>query len=638
MTANRLSRPDWLSAAVLWLATVVVFGAGAGRLGFYADDSACLVSPGLADSAQSLWAAMRGTMPGRNLHPLWHFLLSKVVADPADHLPALHGVQSAAEGLLAAAFFLLLRLLDVPGHAGVIAAAWFAFWPVHGETHFWLESLPNNLSALLAIVFAATSLALVRGRCGWWLWAVDAAAFLGALFTYDQVFLVLLLPAALRVAAIPKWRFALAQLPYLGAAGFWVWLRLTRGGPTPPSPSGILQTLLANARYTFRSSFGGAALAQVTPLYTKVTSLDWALALLAAAALAALALWLLLAQPASPHPALIRPRHLLTLALLFYVAAYLPGWLWSISPRHHYLPSVGLFAAAAVGLVWIFDRSGPRAARVFLVLALAAPTFAWAAAGRGESRFWEQAFSAKREMFAELKPDLEGKEILVLEDFPYYLGPALLISPHDARFGPQLLYGESRVVSPALHGSISSVPAPGGMFLYTHHFDGPESFRYFRNPHSLVVRFTSWENGRLKYEKNPARSLPYAFISNRTNPTHAPFAVHQLSARRQGDDTIVLLNLTAPVQPRAYLTVVFSYAHGAGFYRWSRLDREGNAIFLPVLLSDPASEPHAAGFEFGQTLRLDSFPQTDRIQAEFYQAGPDDAPVLTGRSEAVVAP
>lgn len=620
-----MTRADWFSAAVLWLATLAVFGAGAARLGFHGDDSAFLTILPFAD-VQHLWANMRSSMPGRGLDPLWRYLLYKLVGDPFTHLPLLHLVQSAIDGLVTAGFFFLLRFLGLPACVALIAAAWFAFWPLHGETHFWSVLFPMNLLYSLVILLATTSIAFVRGRRAWWLWALDAAAFLAALFTYEQVFFVLPLLIFLRAAAVHEWRFALAHLPYWGAGVFWVWLRTAmQTDPTPPwhDPFAVLA---GNVRETARNTMGPVAFERVASFYARVTAADWLLALLVAAVLAALCGWLLSRlPPTSAQPFRWRVS---ALAVLFSILAYLPVWLWSVATRHHYLPSIGLFAAVALCLVWIFERIRGRTARLLLVLALGAATLVLAAASRGESRFWEDAFAAKQQLFAELKPDLQGKEVLVLEDFPVYLGPAPLIyPPHDVRFAPLVLYHGSLSLGPRFLASTSSAPAPAGVFIETKSSSDPAEFRYCPTDNMLVVRFTSWENGRLTYQKNPPRPLPYQVLSAAVAPREGPFAVRRFSARREGDGVIVSLEFQANVRPHTYVAAVFSFLHGGRFYRWA------HSNLLPVLLSDPGPHPRSGGYEWIETLRLDSFPGGERIGVEFYEASRDDNPVPLGRFE-----
>ena len=659
---------DLLAAAVLWAATFIVYTAGADHLGFYADDGNWLSSLPSASPAE-LWHSARNYMPGRNLHPLWHSLFYKLVGNPVARLQALHQVQSAVDGLLTALFFLLLRRTGISAAAAVSAAGLFAFWHTHGETHFWLESLPMNLvSTLLVVVFALTSLAGPRR----WLWLLDAAAFLGALFTYDQTLLPLALIAAARVARRWSVPFAVAHIPFAAAAAFCVWMRLSRGGgPLPRAHANLAGTLLENIADTFSNTLGPGSLDLAWRLFGKVTPSDWRLALGAAAAVVGLAAWLAISSrpssqsrptaglrpnsltgPASPcsrcspAPCSCSPAHpsswpplgrarLLLLAVLFYLAAYVPVWLWWPAPRHHLLPSVALFAAAAVALDWLRERMRARSTMAALLLLVGGATLLMAAASRGESRFWEHSFAARRILFTEIAPDLDDKDILVLEDFPHFFGPTWLISPQDPNFGPPLFFPGAR--RGHLTGVLSGVPAPGGIYLSTHPRDGEASFRYHPTDHYLVVRFTSLDHGRLRYRKNPA-GPPYHVLESTAAPAPGRFAVHRFSARPDGGDLVVWLDVEAGLRPYSYLTAIFHYSHGTDFHRWARIDPDGAAILQPVLLSDPGPEPRAGPHRRSTTLRLHSFPPAPRIRVDLYAAGGHGHNLLLGSAEAPVGP
>ena len=598
---------DWLAAALLWLVTFLVLAAGASQLGFYADDAGWLQSLPHIHSRNQLWTTVRNYMPGRNLHPFWHYLTYQLVGgDPLSHLPALHRLQSALDALVVAAFYLVMRSARLPAAAAWLAAAGFAFWPIHGETHFWLESLPMNLlSTLFVLIFAATSLALARGPRRWWIWTVDTAAFAGALFTYDQAFPVLLLLVLLRAFPIGPW----LHLPHLAAFGFCAWLRLSRGGGPMPRAQGVFD----NIAHTFRENFGDAARLHVTPLLTNATATDW----LAAAALAVLfgAGTLLLARPenvSSPR------RQIFVVGILFMLAAYGPVWLWYASPRHEYLPSVGMFAALGAALAWLFDRLRRPATRVLLVATLSAGIALGVAANRGESRFWETAFTAKRQLFHELRQDLAGKETIVLQGFPFNLGTAFLIAPHDADHGARLVLRDA--VGSGLRGFLGSAPAPTGRFLATHPNDGQNNFRYSTASNVLVVRFDSWRDGRLVYQKDPAPVLPYDVVS--TECAAAP----QISTKREGDDVVTTLGFAATIPTDSHLAAIVNFWHWDRFEGWSGGQPPGNAS--PILLSPGCF----------QTLRLRHFPQSSRLQLDFYQVSAASPPALLGRFETKVQP
>lgn len=629
-----MTRADWLAAAALCLSTALLFAAGAPQRGFYADDGGMLISLPFASLPQ-LWDRILGYVPGRNLQILWQYLLFQSVGDPLTHLAALHRIQAALDGAVVAAFFLLLRLLRLPAPAALAAAALFSVWPNHGETHFWPSSAPMNLvSTLFLIGFASTSILLARGRPGGWLWPLDAAAFIGALFIYDQVFFALLVIAAVR--AIAGVRAVPAQLPHLAATLFYVWLKLTIGEGGPALRRESLALLGGNIADSISWNGGLLMRRQLGVVLQNAAAADWMLGLAVATLLTALTLRRYLNRdgdaPPPPRPSL------LGLALLFWVAAYLPVWLWFLSSRHHYLPTLGLFGGGAVCLAWLLDRLRWRPAGAALLAVLGVAVCALAAAARGESRFWEESFTLKKRLFSELRPDLENQEILVLEDFPETFGPATGFTGQDANYGPRLLF-HGIPLSPRFNGDSSGAAAPGGIFLYTlAQRDGPAAFRYYPTDRILHARFTSRTPRRLGFGKNPAGTPPYIILASAGSPREGPFQVEEVSAARDGADVVVSLRVQTQLAPATWLAALASFSHRGEFLYWGRQGRQGALHLVPLLLSDPGGDPRSGGLHWVLKVRLLAVPSSDRIRLEFFAAARDVAPVRLGQAEAPISP
>ncbi|HYM12777.1 MAG TPA: hypothetical protein VEU62_18710 [Bryobacterales bacterium] len=645
MRSVTLSRTDWLAAAALWASTLLLFGSGAPHLGFYYDDAGYLTdlpSAGLPALAGFMQSAIRG----RQLFVFWQYLFFNAVPHAASHLAVLHLLQSGLDGLVAAGFFLMLRLLRLPAHAAMIAAGLFAFWPIHGETHFWLTATCALLApALLVILFASTSIILARqvrageARPRLRLRAIDAACFIAALFTYDQVFFALVgvlaarLVLALRRRAERPVVILAAHLPHLAALAYYLFLR------PATDPAGLsvwrpdtLRLLRLNLPATISATVGRLWIRLLLLQLARAAWTDWVLALAVAAGITALALRLCSAsQPAGVSAS---PGPVFRLGVLFCVAAYFPIWLWYISPRHHLLPSIGLFAAAGAALTWLLDHRslGAKPVRVAAILFLGAVTAAFAAADRGESRLWEQSFTAKKQLFAELTPDLVRADVLVM-DFPATLGPAMFITPHDAEYAPHLLDPHSfpgRVTGP-----VGGVPAPGGLFIDTSTAGGPDKIRYYPTTHPLIVRFTSWENGKARYEKIAPRA-PYTVTLSDPTPHAGPFAIRRATARQEAGALVLSLDLAADLAPSTYLAATLSYFHENGFHRWGRLDRFFGYEIVPVLLGEAGFHPAPGGSQWQPTVHIPGFPPTPRIRLEFFQVSRDHDPVRLGEAETAV--
>jgi hypothetical protein len=638
MTARRLSRSDFFAAATLFLVTLVVFGAGASRLGFYTDDNNWLYNLPKLRNWHELWHTMRDYMPGRNLHPLWHYLFYQTTGNnPVAHLPVLHLWAATIDGLVVATFFLLLRLAPVPATAAMLAAGLFAFCPTHGETHFWLESLPMNLlSTLFLLFFGITTLALGRGRRAWWLWLLDAGAFFAALFTYDQVLLLLALLAALRLVVVWKdgssgrLTFTLLHAPYLAGGFFFVWLRLTRGGgPVPRAGNGFGSNVAANVRHSWADTFGFMGQERLTGLLAKATLADWVVAAVVALVLATLALRALAEKESSP------------LGIVFILAAaagllaYLPAWLWFVSPRHHYLPTVGFFAGVAVVLAALLRFFDGRLLRGVLCLAVGLVIAVEAGACRGESRFWEEGFQAKRALFAEVESDLAGKEFLVMENFPHYHGTAQLLAGSDVTYGPQLLARDPSRFLTDFKGVLGSAPAPDGRFLATHVLDGRAEFVHSDGSNAVVLRFLGWDGARFRYAKNPSLPLPYDVVDTACVSQPASFAVHEARAKRQGAEVLLSLDYGINLKPDTRLAAIVNYFHWDHLEPWGEPDTRRSLIMWPVMLASPAA---AGGARCSESLRLHRFPRASPIRLDFYATSRHGAPTLLGRSEVAVEP
>ncbi len=651
-----LRRSDWACAVLLWAATAAAFGAGARRLGFYYDDAGWLAELPAA-GAHSLWALMTGYIPGRNLFPFWQFLIYSSAQNPASHLTEFHIFQSALDGLTVAVFFCLLRMLSLPADVSIMAAGLFGFWPIHGETHYWLTAIPQNLlSTVFVLIFACTSVALARGAKSWWIWLLDAASFFCGLFTYDQCSVALGLIASVRAVAaliggIQKARvFAAKHIPYAAALLFYVKLKLSTAAGAGPTLSGRAWSSFAkNAVATASDTAGKLWARHIAELYQRASVGEWLLAGLIAAGLTGLALWRFQNEPDTSL--WLSPARLLWLAGAFYIAAYTPVWVWYISERHHLLPSAGLFAGAAAASI-IPSRSGRRHWRVLILLLFGGAILAFAAASLGERRYWEESFAVKKELFREIQPDLAGRQALVLNDFPSYLGPAYLISPHDATFTPGLLFGKPSPLDPGFTGSIGSVPAPGGVFIHTLlSIYGANQFFYEPAEKTLVIRCTGWNRGRLRFEKNPPPRLLYevAPLNAGGNADGGP----QISARREAGQTAVSFQVDAALPPHCYLAAVLSSFHDGGFHRWGVFEKGLGYNVMPVLLSGTQEPPAGGSSGSGQPaeerragqagrwrglLRLYDFPETERIQLEFFAASKDHLPVILSRAQTAVQP
>ncbi len=208
--------------AFMFFASVfVVFAVGAGQLGFYSDDAGFLTSLGGKGFVATLRAALN-YVPGRELHIIWEQLIFLIGGYSPSDLGTLHVIQSCLDGLDVALFYLLLRRLRISSFWSVVGAATFAYYPNHGETHYWLSSGPMNIMSTFFFLAFAYSVAVSVERTAmtvtgepFWLLAIGFLFFALALFTYDQTFFVLLFVLALRATQLARRRIR-PDLPVIG--------------------------------------------------------------------------------------------------------------------------------------------------------------------------------------------------------------------------------------------------------------------------------------------------------------------------------------------------------------------------------------------------------------------------------------
>lgn len=383
---TRLSSDARTSAALAAL-SLAVFAPWAVQSGLHLDDHAFhrLFESG---SLRELWDMFRTYVPGRNLYIPFSYALHRLCGgSPA----AMHAVGALMEAGNAALVYALARALGARRGAAAFGSGLFLVWPNHGETHWWTSAIQMNvLSTSLAL---GAALAALRGRP----WTA-AALFAAALFDYDQVALlwvpVLLAARRASPASWPAGRLAAAATGCAALNAAHLLIRLLSPVSAGGRPVPRLGAVAESARRAIEYSFA--------PLrrWPDLTGFPGGLpaALLLAVLLAAA--WLALTRRLPDEPETAPAEEIASLALLgagWWACAYIPNLLWYISPRHNYLPSVGLALAAAAGLSSVRRRAPWRAAAGALfaasVLGAWSEGLAWAAAARELDR-WEEAAPA----------------------------------------------------------------------------------------------------------------------------------------------------------------------------------------------------------------------------------------------------
>ncbi len=304
--------------------------------GLYLDDYSFLrmlegVSP------NGLWSAFIRYVPGRNLHiPFFYGLLRLTGGSVA----AMHLVGLSFDALNAVLFFLLARRLTGLRSVALAAAAVFAVAPNHGETHFWINNIPQ---CQVPVALILTSLLLAEKRRLFPACLVYAAA----LFTYDQVFF--LWPAVLAVSWIResspgRARYAGAAVGLVALNGAHIALRYL----SPYSDGG--RPLIRWFDFFHRCLDAASAVRTGILPWPTSSHAPWAWSVPVVALSMAGAAWLhrtVRARARLEEETLAgwtRESGWLTVAAggaAWTVLSYLPNLFWYLSPRHNLIPSLG---------------------------------------------------------------------------------------------------------------------------------------------------------------------------------------------------------------------------------------------------------------------------------------------------------
>jgi hypothetical protein len=626
------TRKEWASLLVLCASVILVFGFGAPNLGFYYEDSGFMTQLPAANLS-TLWRLfLHGSVPGRNLYIIWQVLLYKLVGNPALHLMALHVIQSFIDAVIVAVFFVVLRRLRASSAASFIAAGMFAFWPTHGETHYWTPGTPYNLSTLFLLLFILTSTRILQpAAASLWLWILDGFFFASALFTYDQLVifigLLLLLRISILIVRSPKRALTIVAehaFPLL-LSGLYFYLKATASigdGPTLTHQTWV--NFWPNVYQVFRQNFGLGWIESSRPLYDHAVGWDMRLSALAAMVVTATSLVFLRVSKAMPARSLL----LLLAGAAFFVLTYLPVVLWYLSRRHNFLPSIGLFACVAALVDLFFWAVRFNVFKAVPVLAAGLAVFVFAAVGRGESRNWEKSFAAKRQLYADLTENIKGSEILVLQGFPVLLGPTEVILPHDANFGPKLVYKQDDIAAFRL-GDVSSSPAQEGIFINTAaRFYAPDSISYYETNHLLIVSFLKWlDDNRFAYKILDRHDDPtYKILDAERSDYKGPFALDSAAIAPQGSNAVISLDVSSGLQPGSHLVMTLSVEGSSGLEEWGRRESEGFLNRSPVLLdssegSNEAGRQAGDGIHFKGRILLYGFPGDKKTQIHFLAVG-----------------
>lgn len=298
-------------------------------------------------SGGALWTEFIRYVPGRNMHILF---FDGLVRATGASIPGMHLVGVALDALNAVLYFLLVRRLTGLRSVALAAAAAFLIAANHGETHFWVNNIPQ-IQIPTTLLLSAFLLAAQPGRL-----IAALTVYAVALFTYDQAFLVW--PLLLAVAwskdprpTPPRYGAAAVALTALNAAHLAArYLAPYSSGGRPLIRAGEFLERCAQAAYS--------VLLGLLPWPTSshahwLWSVPVVLISLASAAWVAHAISDDARREAAPLKAWSTGngwKHYAVAGLAWTILAYGPNLFWYMSPRHHLIPSLGwCLTLAAVG-------------------------------------------------------------------------------------------------------------------------------------------------------------------------------------------------------------------------------------------------------------------------------------------------
>jgi hypothetical protein len=623
-----------LLAASIW-----VFETDSDRLGIYADDpSFFLALPDL--SPATLVAAIKSYVTGRNLHIVWQYFIFALTGNTIEALPAQHWLQAFMVALNAASSYLVFRLVGLPILAGFLGAALFAFMPNHPEAYFWLTAIPQHLiSTFLVLMLLVGSVRAVwiarqgSSRHVAILLGIDLCIFVLGIFTYDQVALVMM---AIFIGAVatcfalrPNVRttsvlFAIAAIGVFVLWAGWKVL-IPSFGPSVSNVSlfGLLRNFLFSLSLTAGPHFF-RAFDQVLPFVFNSAADRWTALVVA---LSFLVVGLICVHGASgragraPGPSLAdgfgrwHPLMLLFGISLFFILAYVPTYLWFISFRHTYLPSVAV-AAGAAWLIWRttdeLERGwGSRQARAGMLVALlsvCAVTYCFVGIVLAEKRDWIWSYEVRKQMYAELVQDPRFKtaSTLILEDFPNS------VRPLSAPLGTQVP-GEPAVMTGGqarfTHLVQVSVPSRSGAFIHVDaDRDGNDAFLHVPEATIYRVYFKGLGNEGILYSRNHEEYAGTSDYASEEAPAAAPSDQTEFRARRVAGRPGVI-EVTTPalvLEPGEVLAASPLLRTGTGMQRMISLT---GAAARRLILADLSAGKNGAA----RRLSIAFGDQVDRI-------------------------
>lgn len=435
---------------LITITCVSIYGYRSGELGIYADDAGFLLAINNEMSATNLINNALGYVTGRNLHIVWHYLLTVLAGgNSPSSIASMHHIAVFFDAINACLFYTLSRILSLEKIPCFIGTIFFIIFPNHGETHFWISALPMNIIStffVLILLIICSYLVLYNeslsnnsvANC----LIIAFFTFFLALFTYDQTAPLCLFSLCITIWTIAKERkfkgislhFSIFFVSIITTCSWLIWKFTNPGGGPSISKVNFDQIFInfiqsitiwistfysANNFFNINTEFTTNKIIPVWYLldtYESFISVGVMLLIL----LSSIGLFW-----TGQHKKIelnystsIRARGLLLFSIALIILAYAPSYAWYISPRHNYLPSVGvaLFLTICVNEV---RRSNLTFLKALVAISLCFLSICFTVSGLIDKHYWIESYLYRKSLYNEIASKFEVGHVdnLVLLNF-----------------------------------------------------------------------------------------------------------------------------------------------------------------------------------------------------------------------------
>lgn len=462
------SEPNIFFYTLIFLICFSIYGYKSGELGIYADDAGFLLAISKDMSATNLLNNALGYVTGRNLHIVWHYLLTVLAGgNSLSNIETMHHIAVFFDAINACLIYALFRTLGLLKISCFIGAIFFILFPNHGETHFWISALPMNIistSFVLILLIICSYLALHKKSIPHKyeaLYLIFAFLFFFlALFTYDQTAPISLFSICITIWILAKerkfQRISLLALTFfislLMICSWLIWKFTNPGGGPSISLVNINQifinfiqsiTIWISTFYSASNFFNiNAKFAsnQMIPLWYLLDAYEKLISVAVVAVILLSSMRLIWTSQSNKiklnYSTRVSTRALLVLSAAMIILAYVPSYAWYISPRHNYLPSVGvtLFLISCVDKIL---QSNSTFLKASTTIALCYLGICFTVSVQIDKQYWIKSYSYRKILYNEIasKFNANHADNLVFLNFskkPYPNIPDFLIQAPTA--------------------------------------------------------------------------------------------------------------------------------------------------------------------------------------------------------------